>query len=217
MPTSGNNHRNSDFRHLLTPDRHRRNRPMGPVRRVPANFGDHGDQVYLVPSNFCNWLSFFAGHYGQLTRPVGRKWIGGVFLCKKWTFPPTKWNETDAGLIFYFTFYLFAYAPNAPLPPAYGPAYSAFKDLLAEFKWRRKEEWGREWVKPGRSNNGRRGMDRGGKPTGLASTPRDVPSNFSVVIAPMMTEGPLRQLFNAVSNVTSKISAMFPLEKNPPS
>jgi len=68
-------------------------------------------------------------------------------------------------------------------------------------------------VKPGRSNNGRRGMDRGGKPTGLASTPRDVPSNFSAVIAPMMTEGPLRQLFNAVSNVTSKISAMFPLEK----
>jgi len=58
-------------------------------------------------------------------------------------------------------------------------------------------------------------MDRGGKPTGLASTPRDVPSNFSAVIAPMMTEGPLRQLFNAVSNVMSKISAMFPLEKKP--
>jgi len=28
---------------------HRRNRPMGPVGRVPSNFGDHGDQVYLVP------------------------------------------------------------------------------------------------------------------------------------------------------------------------
>ena len=41
-------------------------------------------------------------------RPVGRKWNGGgLFFVKKWTFPPTKWNETDARLIFYFTFYLF--------------------------------------------------------------------------------------------------------------
>jgi len=37
---------------------HRRNRPMEPVGRVPSNFGDHGDQVYLVPSNFCPWLPF---------------------------------------------------------------------------------------------------------------------------------------------------------------
>jgi len=37
----------------------RRNQPMGPVGRVPSNFGDHGDQVYLVPSNFCIWLSFW--------------------------------------------------------------------------------------------------------------------------------------------------------------
>jgi len=37
----------------------RRNRPIGPVRRVSSNFGDHWDQVYLVPPNFCNWLSFF--------------------------------------------------------------------------------------------------------------------------------------------------------------
>jgi len=43
---------------------HRRNRPMG---RVPSNFGDHGDQLYLVPSNFCNWLLFFAGHCGKCT------------------------------------------------------------------------------------------------------------------------------------------------------
>jgi len=39
--------------------KHRRNRPMGPVGRAPSNFGDHEDQVYLVASNFCNWLSFF--------------------------------------------------------------------------------------------------------------------------------------------------------------
>jgi len=43
---------------------HRRNRPMG---RVPSNFGDYGDQLYLVPSNFCNWLLFFAGHCGKCT------------------------------------------------------------------------------------------------------------------------------------------------------
>ena len=29
------------------------------VGRVPSNFGDNGDQVYLVPSNFYNRLSFF--------------------------------------------------------------------------------------------------------------------------------------------------------------
>ena len=39
--------------------KHRRSRPTGPVGRVPSNFGDNGDQVYSVPSNFCNWLSFF--------------------------------------------------------------------------------------------------------------------------------------------------------------
>ena len=33
--------------------------------RVASNFGDHGDQVYLVTSNFCSWLSFFAGHCGK--------------------------------------------------------------------------------------------------------------------------------------------------------
>jgi len=39
----------------------------GPVGRVYSNFRDHGEQVYLVPSNFCNWLSFFAVHCRQLT------------------------------------------------------------------------------------------------------------------------------------------------------
>jgi len=37
---------------------HRHNPPTGPVERVPSNCGDHGDQVYLVPSNFCDWLPF---------------------------------------------------------------------------------------------------------------------------------------------------------------
>ena len=34
---------------------------MGPVGRVPSNSGDHGDQVYLVVSNFYNWLPFSLG------------------------------------------------------------------------------------------------------------------------------------------------------------
>ena len=29
----------------------RRKHPMGPAGRVPSNFGDHGDQVYFVPSD----------------------------------------------------------------------------------------------------------------------------------------------------------------------
>jgi len=32
---------------------------MGPMGRVPSNFGDYGDQVYLVPSNFCNNFGYF--------------------------------------------------------------------------------------------------------------------------------------------------------------
>jgi len=58
-------------------------------------------------------------------------------------------------------------------------------DLLARLKGRRKEEYGREWVKHGESNNGRRGRDGGGKGRGSASTPREVPSNFSAVVAPI--------------------------------
>ena len=40
---------------------------MGPAERVPSNFEDHGDRMYLVPSNFCNWLPFFAVHCGKLS------------------------------------------------------------------------------------------------------------------------------------------------------
>jgi len=35
--------------------------------------------------------------------------------------------------------------------------------FLVNYKGRRKEEQGREWVKHGWSNNGRRGRDGGGK------------------------------------------------------
>ena len=99
---------------------------MGSVGRVPSNLGDHGDQVYSVPSNFCNWNSFLL-------------------------------LEAD----------------------------SASADLLAEFKGRGKEEesgkeMGETWV----SNNGRRGRDGGGKERGSVSVEREVPSNFSAVVAP---------------------------------
>ena len=40
---------------------------MRPVGRVPSNIEDHGDRVYLVPSNFRNWLPFLAGHCGKPT------------------------------------------------------------------------------------------------------------------------------------------------------
>ena len=31
-----------------------------------SHCGDHGDQVYLVPSNFCNWFPFSLGNVGNL-------------------------------------------------------------------------------------------------------------------------------------------------------
>jgi len=34
----------------------RRSRPVGPVGRAPFNFGDRGNHVHLVPSNFCNYF-----------------------------------------------------------------------------------------------------------------------------------------------------------------
>jgi len=41
---------------------------MRPVGRAPSNFGDHGDQVYLVPFNVANCLSliFIAWHCVKL-------------------------------------------------------------------------------------------------------------------------------------------------------
>jgi len=50
------------------------------MRRVPSNFGDHGDQVYLVPDNFCNWLSFHGSQelLAELKgrrKERGREWV----------------------------------------------------------------------------------------------------------------------------------------------
>jgi len=39
---------------------------MGPVGRLASNFRHRLGQVYLVPSNFCKFLLFFAGHCGKL-------------------------------------------------------------------------------------------------------------------------------------------------------
>ena len=33
---------------------------LSSTKPVPSNSGDHRDQLYLVPSNFCSWLSFFS-------------------------------------------------------------------------------------------------------------------------------------------------------------
>jgi len=66
------------------------------------------------------------------------KW--GVFFCKKkWAFPLQ--NETKLTLdLFFILHFTYLHSTQRTPPPAYGPAYSAFKHLLAEFKWRRKEQ-----------------------------------------------------------------------------
>jgi len=46
----------------------RHNRSMWLVGRLRSNFVDRGDREYnMVPSNFYNWLSFFAGQCRELT------------------------------------------------------------------------------------------------------------------------------------------------------
>jgi len=35
---------------------------MGPMRCIPSNFGEPGDQVYLVPYNFCDRHFFHCVH-----------------------------------------------------------------------------------------------------------------------------------------------------------
>jgi len=60
------------------------------------------------------------------------KW--GVFFCKKVGLSPTKWNEIDAGLIFYFTFYLFGgrgVRTHPTHPPTYGPGFLLDKGRAA--------------------------------------------------------------------------------------
>jgi len=61
------------------------------------------------------------------------------------------------------------------------------ESVLAKFQGRRKKQHGREWVKHGWSNNRKGGRDGGGKERlAVASTPSEVPSNFSaVMIAPI--------------------------------
>jgi len=44
----------------------RRSHPVVPMRRVPSNFGDHGDQVYLVPSNLQLAVVISLGTAGSL-------------------------------------------------------------------------------------------------------------------------------------------------------
>ena len=50
------------------------------VGRVPSNFGDHGDQVYLAPSNFCDCPSFLLSTVGSLNAPqdLNIKFNGGM-------------------------------------------------------------------------------------------------------------------------------------------
>jgi len=57
-------------------------------------------------------------------------------------------------------------------------------DLLAEFKGRRKEELGREWVKQGGTTTGD-GEGTAEEKGGSAPTPRQVLCNFSAVVAPV--------------------------------
>ena len=54
------------------------NRPyMGPVQRVQSNFGDRGDRLYKVTSNFCDWLLLGKTGSGErLPRPSLRKEVG---------------------------------------------------------------------------------------------------------------------------------------------
>jgi len=54
---------------------HRCSQPMGEVGRVASNFGLRRDQVYSIPSNFCNWQSFFSLS-SQSLMPITGVWGG---------------------------------------------------------------------------------------------------------------------------------------------
>ena len=49
--------------------------------------------------------------------------MGGVFFCKKWTFPQRRVHYVQYQY-FYFTFYLFGGVCTQRTPPAYGPEES---------------------------------------------------------------------------------------------
>ena len=64
-------------------DEHRRSRPMGPMVRVLSNFGDRGDEVYMIPSNFCSWLSFLLSSMGSLEHFPKLTFTGRGKRCRK--------------------------------------------------------------------------------------------------------------------------------------
>ena len=63
---------------INTAEIHRRDRLMGPEGRVPANFGDYGDQVYLAPPTFATVFGIFrsalreAKFKGEADRTAGK-------------------------------------------------------------------------------------------------------------------------------------------------
>jgi len=128
--------------------------PTEPVGRVTSNCADRGDQVYLVPSNLCIWLSFFS-------LALWEAYSASPDLTAKFK---GRWKEVSSFL-------------------------TAHQHIIGHFSAMERRVQGKEWVKHGWSNNGRRGKDGGGKGRGSASTPphprREVPSNFPAAVAPM--------------------------------
>ena len=43
---------------------------MAPVGCVLSNFGDHGDRVHLVASNFCDWMLLWKACPGLIAKTV---------------------------------------------------------------------------------------------------------------------------------------------------
>jgi len=108
---------------------YRRNHLMGSVRRVPSNFGDHGDQMYLLRPTFttgCHfrWALWEAPEegYEKLTslgpRYFVRFWTGCVVMARHFS----------------------RHVRNSQSSVHRWEAYGASPDQLAKFKGRRKEE-----------------------------------------------------------------------------
>jgi len=63
----------------------------------------------------------------------------GSCFVKKWTFPAQKWNETGAGLIFYFTFYLLRGRDRPKFGFGYGVSAETIQNMVsAWFRLRQK-------------------------------------------------------------------------------
>jgi len=73
----------------------------------PLQLWDHGDQVYLVPSNFCNWLSFFAGQWGKLDLLAefkrGEGMMGGAITGDEEGMEEKKEEDLHPGLLQLFS------------------------------------------------------------------------------------------------------------------